>query len=152
MVKLTDKQIQDLIEVATETRKNAFSHRSMHKIWASVLTASWKIFWGCNVESVISGLGTCAEQCAINHAVAHGHYDILAICTIDSSYTPTCWACLQYVLLFSQVSGKEIMLINGDTQWHYEIKPLTKCLPEWYRTQNNIKIIKSYSKNKNQSV
>ncbi len=146
MKKLTDDQIQNLVDVATQTRENAFSHRSMHKIWASVLTASWQVFGGCNIESVISGLGTCAERCAVDHAIAHGCYDIVAVCTIDSSYTPTCWACLQYALLFSQVSGQEIILINGDTKGNYEIKTLTECLPEGYRTHSNLKAIKSYSK------
>jgi hypothetical protein len=29
---LTEKEIKELIKVAKKTRKNAFSHRSMHKI------------------------------------------------------------------------------------------------------------------------
>jgi hypothetical protein len=29
---LTEKEIHKMIKVAKETRKNAFSHRSMHKI------------------------------------------------------------------------------------------------------------------------
>ena len=56
----TDKEVEALIKVASETRMNTFCHRSNHKIGASVLTSDGKIFGGCNVESVISGLGTCA--------------------------------------------------------------------------------------------
>ena len=145
---LTKQQIEDLIAVAKTTRENAFSHRSIHKIWASVLTANGEIFWWCNIESVISGLGTCAERCAIDHAVAHWHYNIVAICTIDSSYTPTCGACLQYALLFSQVSDNDILMITADTNGNYDIKPLTYFLPEWYRTQNNLTQIRSYNKGK----
>jgi cytidine deaminase len=137
-----------MIDVAIETRKNAFSHRSMHKIWASVLTLDGQIFWWCNIESVISWLGTCAERCAIDHAVAHGHYDIIAICTIDSDFTPTCWACLQYAMLFSQLTNQQIILINWDVDWNYEIKTLVECLPEWYKTQSNLERIKWYSKKK----
>jgi hypothetical protein len=29
---LTEKEIKDMIKIAKETRKNAFSYRSMHKI------------------------------------------------------------------------------------------------------------------------
>ena len=29
------------------------------------------IYEGCNVESMISGLGVCAERNAINHAIIH---------------------------------------------------------------------------------
>ena len=82
------------------------------------------------MESVISGLGTCAERCAVDNAVAHGEYDIVAVCTIDKGFTPTCGACLQYILLFSQVSGKEVWLINGDVRGNYEIKTLTELLPD----------------------
>ncbi len=143
---LTKQQIEEMISVAKKTREFAFSHRSMHKIWASVLTADGKIYGWCNIESVISGLGTCAERCAVDHMVAHWIYDIVAVCTIDSCFTPTCGACLQYIMLFSQVSGQEIWLINGNMDWDYEIKALSELLPEWYRTQNNLKAIQSYSK------
>lgn len=148
MGKLTDTQIQDLIAAATKTREYAFAHRSIHKIWASVLTADGKIFGWCNIESVISGMWTCAERCAMDHAVAHWHYNFVAICTVDSSYTPTCGACLQYALLFSQVSDQEIIIINADTSGHYEVKTLTECLPEWYRTQSNMERIRSYDHHK----
>jgi cytidine deaminase len=143
---LSLEQIHALLDMAKKTRNFAFSHRSMHKIWASVLTADGEIFGGCNIESVISGLWTCAERCAVDNAVAHGYYDIIAVCTIDSAFTPTCGACLQYILLFSQVSNKEIVLINGDTKGNYEIKTLSELLPEWYKTQSNLKAIRSYSK------
>ncbi len=143
---LTKQQIQDLIDVAIKSRNYAFSHRSMHKIGASVLAADGRLFWWCNIESVISWLWTCAERCAVDHMVAHWCYDIVAVCTVDSGFTPTCGACLQYILLFTQVSGKEIWLINADIKWNYEIKSLSELLPDWYKTQTNLKAITSYSK------
>lgn len=145
---ITQTQIDELIKIASKTRKFAFSHRSMHKIWASVLTADGKIFGGCNIESVISWLWTCAERAAIDHAIVNGKYDIIAVCTIDEQMTPTCGACLQYALLFQQVSWEEIILINGDTAGNYEIDLLKDLLPKWYITHNNLKEIKSYSKKK----
>lgn len=135
-----------MIRVATKTRDNAFAHRSQHKIGASVLTGSGEIFGGCNIESVISGLGTCAERCAIDHAIAHGHFNIRAVCTIDKGYTPSCGACLQYTLLFSQVINDEIYMINGDVKGNYEIEKLSKLIPEGYRTKHNLEAIRSYDK------
>jgi cytidine deaminase len=143
---LTEKEIKDMIKIAKETRKNAFSYRSMHKIWASVLTIDGKIFGWCNVESAISWLGTCAERCAVDNAVSHGKYDFKAVCALDSHLTPVCWACLQYILLFSQVSDQEVWIINADIRWNYEIRSLTELLPEWYRTKSNLESIRSYSK------
>lgn len=144
---LTKKQIKEMIATATKTREFAFSHRSMHKIWASVLTSDGQIFGWCNIESVISGLGTCAERCAVDNAVCHWNYNFIAVCTIDSWFTPTCGACLQYIMLFSQVSDQEVWFINGDINWNYEIKCLSQLLPEWYKTQSNLQAIKSYSNN-----
>lgn len=145
---LTENQIKEMLAVAKKTRNFAFSHRSMHKIGASVLTSDGNIYGWCNIESIISWLWTCAERCAVDNAVAHGHYDIVAVCTIDSWFTPTCGACLQYIMLFSQVSGNDVILINWDTKGNYEISLLNDLLPQWYRTQNNLEVIKSYSKNK----
>ena len=143
---LTEKEIHNMIKVAKETRKNAFSHRSMHKIWASILTIDDKIFGWCNVESAISWLGTCAERCAVDNAVSHWQYDFKAVCAVDSHLTPVCGACLQYILLFSQVSNQEVWIINADIKWNYEIRSLTELLPEWYRTKSNLESIRSYSK------
>ncbi len=145
---LTDKEVQRLIEAAGKTRENAFCHRSGHKIGASVLTSDGKIFGGCNVESVISGLGTCAERCAIDNAVANGYYNFRAVCCVDSKLTPCCGACLQYITLFSQVSGDEIYLINADTKGNYEIDKLSQALPLGYKTQHNLEVIQSFAKKK----
>lgn len=144
-MELTDKQIKKMIKVAIETRKYAFTHRSKHNIGASVLTLSGDIYGGCNIESVISGLGTCAERCAIDHSIAHGHYDIKAVCTVDEGLTPTCGACLQYIMLFRQLRGEEIILVNADINGNYETNKLEELLPQGYKTQNNLELIKSFS-------
>lgn len=141
---LTDKEVKQLIEVATATRLNAFCHRSKHKIGASVLTSDGKIFGGCNVEAVISGLGTCAERCAIDNAVANGYYSFRAVCCVDSKLTPCCGACLQYITLFSQVSGDEIYLVNASIDGRYEVDKLTQALPLGYRTEGNLEEIQSF--------
>ena len=147
-MKLTKKEIADMMKMAKKTRKFAFAHRSLHNIGASVLTTDGKIYGGCNVESVISGLGTCAERCAIDNAIAHGSYKIKAVCTLDQGFTPSCGACLQYTLLFSQVSGKDVIMLNADADGNYEIDMLSELIPEGYRTQNNLEVIRSYGKGK----
>ncbi len=142
---LTDKEVERLIEVASKTRMNAFCHRSKHKIGASILTTDGKIFGGCNVEAVISGLGTCAERCAIDNAVANGYYSFRALCCVDSKLTPCCGACLQYLTLFSQVAGDEIYLVNASTDGKYEVDKLTQALPLGYRTESNLEEIQSFN-------
>lgn len=142
---LTDKEVEKLIEVASKTRMNAFCHRSKHRIGASVLTADGQVFGGCNVESVISGLGTCAERCAIDNAVAHGYYNFRALCCVDSKLTPCCGACLQYLTLFSQVANDEVYLVNADIHGNYEVDKLSQALPLGYKTESNLEEIQSYN-------
>lgn len=145
---LTQKEIKAMIKVALKTRKFAFAHRSNHQIGASVLTVEGKIFGGCNIESVISGLGTCAERNAMDHAIAHGYYNFRAVCTADSGVTPSCGACLQYTMLFSQLSHDEIFMVNVGTKGDYEVVPLSVLLPHGYKTANNLRRIQSYAKKK----
>lgn len=144
--KLTKTELKEMIAVAKRTREFAFTHRSLHNIGASVLTATGEVFGGCNIESVISGLGTCAERCAIDNTICNGHYDIRAVLTLDKGFTPTCGACLQYILLFSQLSEKEILIVNADLDGNYQIDALSNLLPEGYKTANNLEVIRSFKK------
>ena len=130
--------------MAKDTRRFAFVHRSRHPVGASVLTTNGRVYGGCNIESVISGMGTCAERMAIDHAIAHGEYEFRAICTIDGGLTPTCGACLQYTLLFSQLNNDDIVVITADMHGHYQITPLSVLLPEGYKTKHNLSVIRSY--------
>ena len=145
---ISEKLIKKMIKVAKDTRKNAFAYRSMHKVWASVLMADGTVIWGCNVEGVITGLWTCAERCAIDNCITNWEYDIVAVCTIDSKFTPTCGACLQYIMLFSQLLEREIRIINWDIRWHYKIQTLSELLPDGYKTTTNLKTMKKYLKQK----
>lgn len=140
---LTKAQVQKLIAVAKKTRDFAFCHRSNHKMGASVLIADGSVFGGCNVESVISGLGECAERCAINNAVANGKYDIRAICCVDKVLTPPCGACLQYMMLFAQATGQDIIVVKADAAGRYVISSLYALLPDGYRTKH-VRRIREY--------
>ena len=78
-------KINIMIEMARKAMKNAFVPVTNHGVGASVLTKSGHIFIGCNVQSHISGLGTCAERSSIDNAVAHGEYDVMAICVVSKN-------------------------------------------------------------------
>jgi len=94
------KTEKKLLEAALKAMKNA------HVLWgfkvgAAVLAEDGQVFEGCNIESWISGLGTCAERCAINHAVLHGNRMVKeAAIVMDAnkrSEPRPCGACLQYI-------------------------------------------------------
>jgi len=87
-------------------------------VGAAVLAEDKRIYAGCNVESWVSGLGTCAERCAINHAILHGNRKIKEIAIImdaNSNNEPRpCGACLQYINDFAVNSNIKIVMAKSD--------------------------------------
>jgi cytidine deaminase len=111
MPRLNEKE-RDLLQAALKAMDHAYVLWGF-KVGAAVLAEDDKIYEGCNVESWISGLGTCAERCAIDHAVVHGNRKIkmVAIVIEDKNVEKTrpCGVCLQYTKDFSDNSVKVIM-------------------------------------------
>jgi cytidine deaminase len=138
---------QDLIRLCSEARLfkgRAFSFRSHHAIGAAVLTVSDDIFGGCNIESIISGLGSCAEQNAINHAVIHGQSCFRALATFDTQQNFPCGVCLQYLLQFAQIDDIDTEIVAFDETGSYSKSTLSALLPCGYRTKHNLAALKEY--------
>jgi cytidine deaminase len=138
---LTPAETLNLIEVAKKFRRHSFLVRSRHRIGAAVLTSDGQIYGGCIIQSVISGLGVCAERSAIDHAVVNGHCQIAAIAVVDHRINYPCGACLQYLLQFYQVTKKDITIICSDLRGNCETSSLLKLLPHGYQTRLNLKTI-----------
>jgi cytidine deaminase len=88
------------------------------RVGAAVLGKDGQIYEGCNIESWISGLGICAERCAIDHAVLHGNRKIreMAI-VIDSEHKNElrpCGACLQYIYDFAEKPRIKIVTAKAE--------------------------------------
>lgn len=130
-----ENEERNLLDVALECMKNA------HVIWgfevgAAVLAGDNKLYQGCNVESKISGLGICAERCAIDHAVLHGNKKIKKIgILIDAKKAKKpvpCGACLQYIYDFSD--GEVTVIMGKVKEWKIlpksiERKTIEEMLP-----------------------
>lgn len=129
-MKITKKQISELVESALKAKNNAYHPCTKYGVGAAVLTEDNEIYAGANVQSVISGLGTCAERAAIDHAVAHGKYKFRAIAVAFDSgkFVLPCGACLQYINEFSQVSGKDIAIILVNKNGKYKKTSLKKII------------------------
>lgn len=99
MIKVGEDE-KRLLEAALESMENAYVLWGF-RVGAAVLAEDEQVYEGCNVESWISGLGSCAERCAINHAVLHRNRKIKAIAIVidaETQFEPTpCGACLQYI-------------------------------------------------------
>lgn len=146
---MLDKEtIEKMLKVANEAEDNAFIFKSNHAFGAAVLTDDGEIYGGCNVDGVISGMGTCAESSALNHAVVHGKYNIKAILVVDEKeFIFPCGTCLQYLVQFYQTTDKEIEVISAKQNGEYKTKMLHELLPEAYHSAGSGDKLKSF-KNK----
>jgi cytidine deaminase len=125
-----------LLEAASQATENA------HVLWgfkvgAAVLAEDGKVYAGCNVESWVSGLGTCAEKCAIDHAVLHGNRRIMEIAIVTNEEKPRkpipCGACLQYIHDLAKNSKIKILMAQTErgkiAPETVEVKTLGELLP-----------------------
>lgn len=88
------------------------------KVGAAVRAKDGEVYERCNVESWVSGLGICAERCAIDHAVLHGNKKIQKIALVMSAdrqgqpkpYGP----CLQYIHDFAKNTKQKVIISQAE--------------------------------------
>lgn len=100
MAKNSKRSVERLIETAVQAQKRAYCPYSRYPVGAAVMTASGRVFPGCNVENASYGLAMCAERAAIYHAVASGFDSIVAVAVVGAAAKP-CGACRQVMHEFS---------------------------------------------------
>ncbi len=93
----------ELIALALEAKRNAYSPYSGFQVGAALLCADGRVFTGCNVENSSYSLTTCAERVALFSAVAQGARKFSAIAVVTDSEQPVfpCGACRQALAEFS---------------------------------------------------
>ncbi|MGQ9530903.1 MAG: cytidine deaminase [Candidatus Bathycorpusculaceae bacterium] len=129
-----------LLEAASKAMDKAYVLWGF-KVGAAVLAEDGKIYEGCNIESWISGLGTCAERCAINHAILHGNRKIDKIAIVmdkeNKSDLVPCGVCLQTIHDFSKSSKIKIVMAKTENDKilfeTVKVKTLEELLPHPFR-------------------
>jgi len=128
---MNPKLKDDLIQAATQGMQNAYVVMNKFRVGAAVLTAKGKIYQGCNTQSVISGIGVCAERSAIDHAVACGEYlfDTIAVTSRLEAPIAPCGMCLQYIGEFSQIAQHDIEILMIGSTGEIKESSVSKMLP-----------------------
>lgn len=129
---LPPDKAQELIKEAEEVRHNTFSTFTDGSVGAAILTDSGKVYYAPYFESVIQGLGTCAERNAVGSAIADGEYKFKAVAVVSDGEDPIspCGACRQILAEFAEVAEHDITIImhgqNGETR----VKSLEEMIPD----------------------
>lgn len=102
-----NSEFSSLLKLAKKALLNAYSPYSKVKVGAAVLTASGRIYSGCNVENASYGGTICAERNAIATAVATGDLNsdkkkisAILIATNQKKIWPPCGLCRQVLAEF----------------------------------------------------
>ena len=129
-----EKEVRDrLIETALAMRGRAYAPYSGFRVGAALLTASGKIYTGCNIENAAYSPSNCAERTAFFKAVSEGERDFAAICITGGpgeeapeELCPPCGVCRQVMLEFCGPDFE--ILLAADTS-RYEVHTLAELAP-----------------------
>jgi cytidine deaminase len=126
--------LQALETGARSASERAYSPYSRFAVGAAVLTASGRIFTGCNVENASYGLTNCAERTAVFKAVSEGERVIkaVAVFTPTEVATPPCGACRQVLYEF----GPCCLVISLGLGHQRSLSRLDRLLPGAFGPHN----------------
>lgn len=94
------RDIDSLVDAATQARMHAYSPYSKHLVGSAVLAADGRIFTGCNVETVTLQQSMHAERTAIAAMAVAGGRQIAAIAVVGPYSGVPCAECRQVIWEF----------------------------------------------------
>lgn len=94
---------EKLLQEALAVRERAYVPHSGFKVGAALLTASGRIFTGCNFENASLGATICAERAAVGSAVSAGEREWVALAVVADYPEPVtpCGICRQVLAEFA---------------------------------------------------
>lgn len=134
------KLAEEMMELAIEQLKYAYTPYSGFKVGAALLTKRGKLYTGCNIENAAYSPTNCAERTAFFKAVSEGEREFSAICIVGgkdgvlTEYTAPCGVCRQVMMEFCDPDSFQIILGTGKEQ--YEIFTLKELLPRGFGPGN----------------
>lgn len=123
---MTNKELMCLAEEARTLSYTPYSHFS---VGAALLTASGKVFLGCNIENAAFSPTVCAERTAVFKAVSEGERDFVAIAVIGGAqgeqggFCAPCGVCRQVLCEFCKPDFK-VLLGSTDKFDEYPLSSL----------------------------
>lgn len=118
----------NLIQQARMAMDRALANSSNFRVGAALMDKDKKIHLGCNIETITSNLGICAERVALFKALSEGvkEFDSLAIVSSAGRICTPCGVCRQ--LLWEFAPGLQVIM--ADHQGHTLVKRMRDLLPD----------------------
>lgn len=132
---------EELIEIALEARKLAYTPYSHFKVGAALLGTNGVVYKGCNVENASYPATNCAERTAFFSAVADGQKEFEAIAIVggkedaeELELCAPCGVCRQVMREFCVPEKFEIILAKNKSD--YKVFTLEELLPMSFGPEN----------------
>ena len=124
-----------LARAAIEARESAYAPYSGFMVGAALLTASGKVYLGCNVENAAFTPTNCAERTAFFSAVSCGERRFAAIAVAGwpkggaPGYATPCGVCRQVMMEFCNPSEFRVFVVSGERDAERRSYTLAELLP-----------------------
>ncbi len=128
----------ELMKMAEEARLRSYSPYSHFCVGAALLTASGKVYTGCNIENAAYTPTNCAERTAFFGAVSAGERDFVAIAITGGregeapSFCAPCGVCRQVMAEFCNGDFRLILGSSASLSLH----TLSELLPASFGPQS----------------
>ena len=113
MNRLTQGEIDLLLDKAREARDRAYAPYSKYAVGAALLTADGQIYQGCNIENAGFTSTICAERTAFFKAIYDGHRAFRAIAVIATGEEMgfPCGVCRQ---VMAEFCDKDFIIVTAN--------------------------------------
>lgn len=120
----------ELVALAREAREHAYAPYSRFKVGAAVLTASGRVYTGCNVENASFSHTCCAERTAVFKAVSEGERHIVGVAIITDTHPAAspCGSCRQVLYEF----GPDAFVVCANLDGEERHSSVRAYLPEGF--------------------
>ncbi len=135
MTKLTQPELEELVERARTAAQYSYSPYSGFRVGAALKLTNGEIVTGTNVENASFGLTICAERAALVQAVSQFGPEIrvaaVAVANLNGMASPPCGACRQVLaefilpdapVVFPMADGMRTMAFSDVLPLGFEMK------------------------------
>ena len=128
----------ELIKLAEEARTRAYAPYSGFRVGAALLSATGRVYLGCNIENAAYSPTNCAERTAFFKAVSEGERDFCAIAIVGGSgedISELCAPCGVCRQVMAEFCNADFRILLGNSE-RIRVMTLNELLPLSFSPRN----------------